>query len=214
MSTDRWADARRLEGWAGEVRVNLIRAIALVAFYGHHLLNVYVFADDPSLKGDYNAAVTAVVIAWAAAVFALYYCLSRRWVPPALKYVATVWDLALITALLIANPDGPRSPLIFLYFVVIAAAPLRLSLRLVQVTTFSAMLAALLLLGQYVFVRIGRDAYYAEGAEKTVRIARSSQVVFFLALGACGLLAGQVVRQARRLVEGYPVTVEETQEAA
>jgi hypothetical protein len=194
MSTDRWADARRLEGWAGEVRVNLIRAVALVAFYGHHLLNVYVFGNDPTLRGDYNAAVSAVVLGWAAAVFALYYCLSRRWVPPALKYVATAWDLTLITALLIASPDGPRSPLILLYFVVVAAAPLRLSLRLVQLATFGAMFAALVQLGHYVFVRVGRDAYYADRAENTVRIARSSEVVFFFALGACGLLAGQVVR--------------------
>ena len=35
MSDERWADARRLESWAGEARVNLIRAAALLVFYGH-----------------------------------------------------------------------------------------------------------------------------------------------------------------------------------
>jgi hypothetical protein len=35
-----------------------------------------------------------------------------------------------------------------------------------------------------------------------------------LATGAAGLLAGQVVRQAKRLVQGYPVTVEDDKEAA
>jgi hypothetical protein len=36
-----WADARRVEAWAGEVRVNLIRLVAVGVFYGQHLVNVY-----------------------------------------------------------------------------------------------------------------------------------------------------------------------------
>ena len=50
-SDERWADARRLEAWAGEVRVNLIRLVAVLAFYGHHLVNIFVIRDDPSLQG-------------------------------------------------------------------------------------------------------------------------------------------------------------------
>jgi hypothetical protein len=38
MSDARWADARRLESWAGEARLNLIRAAALLVFYGYHLM--------------------------------------------------------------------------------------------------------------------------------------------------------------------------------
>ena len=56
MTEDRWADARRLEGWAGEVRVNLIRAAALVVFYAHHLMNAFVWGDDPSVRGRYHVA--------------------------------------------------------------------------------------------------------------------------------------------------------------
>ncbi|HZY85624.1 MAG TPA: hypothetical protein VFE78_12390 [Gemmataceae bacterium] len=210
MSAERWADAQRLEGWAGEARVNLLRAAAVVAFYGQHLLNLYAFHDDlgfadPAQRGWFHAAVSAVVLGWALAVFVLYVCLSRRWVPPALKYVATFWDLALVTALLCLSPDGPRSALIFLYFAVLAASPLRLSLRLVQVTTFATWAAALLMLGYYVFVRVGADRYYAAGSP--YRVARGSEIIFLLATGVCGLFAGQVVRQARRLVEGAPVTV-------
>jgi hypothetical protein len=210
MSEDRWTDACRLEAWAGEVRVNLLRAGALIVFYAHHLINVW--TGDPTLTPAYNAAVTAIVFAWVLAVFVLHVCLSRRRVPPALKYFATSWDLALITALLIASPDGPRSPLLFLYFVVLAAAPLRLSLALVQVTTFATWAAALVALGHYVFFRVGRDAYYAD--DSPYRIPRTSEVLFLLATGAAGLFAGQVVRQARRLVRGYPVAVEEPREEA
>jgi hypothetical protein len=212
MGDERWVDARRLEAWAGEVRVNLIRATALVVFYAHHLFNVFVWSDDPSLRGVFNAAVTAIVLAWGVGVFALYVCLTRRWVPPALKYVVTFWDWTMITALLMVNPDGPHSPLIFLYFVLVAAAPLRLSLRLVTVTTLGAMAGAILVLGHYVFFRVGREAYY--DPQKAYRVARSAEIIFLLSLGTTGLFAGQVVRQARRLVMGYPVRVQESGEAA
>jgi hypothetical protein len=218
MSDPRWEDARRVEAWAGETRVNLIRALALVAFYGHHLLHVYVirdiFPDDPEVRGRFHAAVTAVVFAWAAAVFVLYACLARRWVPPALKYVATGWDLLLVTALVMISPEGPHSPLMFLYFVVVAAAPLRLSLPLMHVTTFGSWLGATIGLGYYVIFRIGRVAYYDAPESSPIRVSRTSEVIFLMALGAVGLLGGQMVRQARRLVQGYPVTVEEPREAA
>jgi len=213
MSDTRWDDARRLEAWAGETRVNLIRAVALVGFYGYHLLNVYVLTDDPSLKNGYNLKVTIVVLAWALAVAVLYLCLSRRWVPPALKYVATFWDLTLITALLLSDKAaGPHSPLVFLYFLVVAASPLRLSLRLVYAATLGAMAAATLMMGFYVFGLIGSMDYY--NADLHLQVQRPSEIIFLLALGAAGLLAGQVVRQARRLVQGYPVTVEDKREAA
>jgi hypothetical protein len=212
MSDDRWADARRLEAWAGETRVNLIRAVALAAFYGHHLLNVYVFKDDPAAGGAFHLAVTAIVIAWTAAVGILYACLSRRRVPPALKFVATAWDLVLVTALVVVSPEGPRSPLVLLYFVVVASAPLRLSLPLVQVATFGAWAAALVALGHHVYFRVGSEAYFAPGS--THRISRTAEVIFLMSLGAVGLLGGQMVRQARRLVQGYPVRVEGPREAA
>src|SRR5436309_5106216 len=112
---DRWADARRVEGWAGEVRVNLIRLAAVVLLYGHHLLNVYAFRDDPGITPRYHGTVTAVTMAWATLVLGLYFCLSRRWVPPGLKYAATLADTLLVTALLALTED-PRSWLAILYF--------------------------------------------------------------------------------------------------
>jgi hypothetical protein len=211
MPQDRWDDARRLEAWAGETRVNLIRAIALVVFYAHHLLNVYVFKDETA-GGLFHAKVTAIVLAWAVGVFVLHLCLVRRYVPPALPFVAVAWDLVLITLLTSATTDGPRSPLIFLYFVVVASASLRMSLPVVWFTTFGTMLAAVLLMGYYAMFQMGGLMEYYNNDK--ARIPHSSQVIFLMAVGACGLLAGQVVRQARRLVRGYPVLVEGPREAA
>jgi hypothetical protein len=211
MSDDRWADARRLEAWAGEVRVNLLRAVALIVFYGHHLLDVYIYGGDRSPEAAvYHANVTAIVLAWTGTVVVLYVCLSRRWVPPGLKYAATFWDIAMISTLVMTSPAGPRSSLLYLYFVVLASAPLRLSLPLIYATTLGTMAAATLVMGHYVFYRVGRDDYYAAGS--SYRIEKSSEIVFLLSIGAAGLFAGQLVRQAQRLVRGYPVLVQEPQE--
>ncbi len=211
MGQTRWEDARRLEAWAGETRVNLIRSIALVVFYANHLLYVYVYGKDQAAGGSFHAAVTALVLAWTIGILVLHTCLTRRWVPPALKYIVTAWDLLLLTTLLLASPEGPRSTLMVLYFVVLAAAPLRLSLPLVVMTTLASMASALIVLWHYVFFRITASKYYSADFD---RIPRVNEVLFLLALGTAGLLAGQVVRQARRLVAGYPVQVQNESEAA
>jgi hypothetical protein len=202
----RWADVQRLEGWAGEVRVNLIRLAAIVAFYGHHLIHAFVLSADPSVRGRYHAAVTAAVLAWGALVLLLYVCLSRRWVPAGLKYFATATDLVLITGMLALTGDGPKSPLVVLYFLVIAAAPLRLSMGLVYMAALGAIVGYLFLLGHYAYWVVGYERYYADPA---LRIPRTHQVIMVLALGAAGIVAGQVVRQMRRVAEGYPVKVKE-----
>ncbi len=186
-----WSAAQRLEGLAGEVRVNLIRLVALVAFYGHHLVN-----DFPI---DYHVVVTLLVLAWALAVLIIHYCLMRRWVPPALKYIVTAWDILLITTLLMVGGDG-RSMLAVLYLLVIIAAPLRLSLLLVCTATLGAMVGYAFFLS---YVRWRLELPIEQ------RTPRPQQIVFLLSLGAAGLLAGQFVRQGRRLVNGPPVPVEE-----
>jgi hypothetical protein len=200
---DPWSDKQRLEAWAGEVRVNFIRATALVVFYGYHLLNFFGPRDD--VHGRFHASVTAVVLAWAFLTLLLHVCLSRRYVPPGLKYAAVTADLVFITMMLILTREGPRSPLMFLYFPVIASASLRLSLPLVYVATFGSWLAGLIVTGYQFFILIGPSEYY----ESSERVPRSWQVLYLLALGATGLLVGQAVRQARRLVEGYSVAVDD-----
>jgi hypothetical protein len=142
MATDdAWTAAQRLESWAGEVRVNLIRIVALVAFYGYHLLNVFVLHDDPELRGPFHLTVTIITVAWALAAFLLHLFLTRRRVSPLLPFVASGWDLALLTLLLALTQGGPKSPLVVIYFLIVAAGPLRMSLPVVYATTLGAMAA-------------------------------------------------------------------------
>ena len=105
---------------------------------------------------------------------------------------------------LCAIAGGPRTPLVVLFFAVIASAPLRLSLRLVYVTTIGAVLGYLFLLGYYAWYVIGWTKYYST---PDLRIPRSAEAIVVLALLTTGVFAGQVVRQARRMVERYPVSI-------
>jgi hypothetical protein len=191
-----WEDARRLEAWAGEVRVNLLRLIGIILFYGRHLIEWAMAPKDSAVRGTYHVTVTAIALAWGAAVVVLHLWLRQPKVPPWLKYTTTLWDAAMITALC-AVAGGPGSPLVLLYFPLIATAPLRPSLRLVYVATLAAMLGYLFLLGHYAWYRVGFEKYYAT---PELRIPRRQEAIMMLALVVCGLLAGQVVRQMRRLV--------------
>jgi hypothetical protein len=197
-----WSDARRLESWAGELRLNLIRLLAIAGFYAYHLLDAYVLRDDAAVRGDYHTLVSAVTFAWAVGALTLQLYLLNRWVPAAMKYVATTWDLVMITAVLIIGRD-PYSLFTVLYVLVVAATALRLSLPLIYAATLGAM-------GAFLFFH-GYIRYWLE-MPAGARLPHVQQTIFLLALAVTGLIVGQVVRQARRLSEGHAVTVINSEE--
>jgi hypothetical protein len=188
---------RHLESWAGEVRVNLFRLVALLLFYANHLVNYYWGTASAAVSPEYHTAVTFIAILWGISVMMLHHMLSQRWYPPALKYVVTAWDLILITAI-VSLTGEPRTTLFVLYFLVIAAAPLRLSLGLVYAATLGGITGFLFFLG---YIRF----WLQIPAEQ--RLSRVEQMIVILALGGTGLLAGQVIRQITRLLRGYPVVL-------
>ncbi len=206
MPNVRWEDGQRLESWAGELRVNLLRCLALIVFYVYHLVNVYVLRDA-TITPRYHFLVSLAFFLWSLFAVALYHTLVQRYVPVWLKFFAVSMDLAFITILCILHPAGPRSPLMLLYFLVIASAPLRLSLGLVYVATLGAVAGAAIVLGQWVFIAQGTEAYFSD--QNGVRISVQSEILFVLSLLTSGLFAGQLVRQTHRLVSGYAVEVHE-----
>jgi len=114
-----------------------------------------------------------------------------------MKYAITVMDLVFIYLLISWHPEGAKGPMALLFFLVIAAAPVRFSLKLVYVATLGAMLTYLLLIGTSFFM-MGSEKYYA--ADNTRRVPRPTQVIMLMCMGGAGLLAGQVIRQTRRLL--------------
>ncbi len=191
-----WLDAARVEAWAGEIRVNLVRLIAILLFYCRHLFEVFVSPANSPARGHYHIVVTAIALAWASEAIILHVWLSRRQFREWLKYAAVLWDTLMVTLICVAA-GSPATPLALLYFGIIASAPLRLSLRLVYIATAAAMLGYLFLLGYYAWYVIGFHRYYAT---PELRISRSTEAITLLTLLVCGLFAGQVVRQTRRIV--------------
>jgi len=183
-----WTAAQRVEAWAGELRVNVIRLAAIVGFYGHHLFNVRVLKLD--LPPKYTLFVTGIAAAWAAGALALHVTLAGHRALPALRYIVVGFDTLMATSLLLLS-DGPRSPLVLLLFLVVATAPLRLDLRLVWAATGLALLSYLFLCGHAKWVR------------PEWSVPRQQQVIILLGLALAGFLAGQAVRQARRLARDY-----------
>src|SRR5438045_728639 len=67
-----------------------------------------------------------------------------------------------------------------------------------------AMAGDAIVLAYYAWWLIGWEKYYST---PELRIPRSVEFIWLLAMGAAGLMAGQVVRQMRRVGIGYPVAM-------
>lgn len=189
-----WQRLRRAESRAGEVRVNLVRLATLTIFYAYHLIHFYLFAGSAEIGLAAHLRITAAVFAWVGLGVISYFTHLSPHPAPWLKYCVTFGDLVLATAL-VAALGGPQSVFVGLYLIIVAATPLRLSLRFVYATTAGAMVAYLVALGYYAWVQVGWSIYYTNSA---VRVPRSQEGAFLLMLVAAGLFAGQVVRQAQR----------------
>jgi hypothetical protein len=201
--TDRdapWTAAQRAEEWAGELRINLIRMVAIAAFYGQHLINYY-FRKLADLTPEYHLVVTGIALSWTAAALALHIGLARRRGLPYLKYAAVAWDSFMATSLLVVS-DGPRSPLLVILFLIVATAALRVHLRLVWVASLLVILSYGVVCGHSRWVR------------PETRVPVHHHVIFVLALGSAGLLAGQCVRQTRRFARDYAERLESVRRIA
>jgi hypothetical protein len=190
-----WADTQRLEGFAGELRLNLLRLIAIALFYGRHLAEVLTSPEGSDLRGVFHLRITWVCLIWAGGAIILHLWLTRRRVAPWLKYAVVTLDSSMIT-LLCTIAGGPKTPLILLFFPLVASAPLRMSLRLVYAATAAAVLGYLVVVTIYAWYVIGFNKYYST---PELRIPRRDEAIMILSLLVCGLLAGQLVRQARRI---------------
>src|SRR5262245_62919351 len=150
VSERQWFIVGRWQEYEGEARANLLRIIAIGMFYGVELINYHLVGRPDADFVAFHRRVTAVAVAWTMVSLAILLCLRRQIFPAALKYVSTACDLALLTTLASIDhgpanplPDGPNSPLITVYFLVIALAGLRFSLGLVCLATLGSVVGVL-----------------------------------------------------------------------
>lgn len=183
-----WKAAVRAEEWAGEMRVNLLRLVAIAVFYGHHLLNFYL--QDLGLTPRFHVIVSSIAVSWAAAALATHLILTKQGNRRFLKYATLSWDVFMTTSL-IAFSGGPQSQFLILLLLILFTAPLRLNLRLVWVATLAVALSYGTICGHSKWVNV------------ETQIPVVHHVIFFLGLATAGLVAGQCVRQARRFAQNY-----------
>lgn len=192
-----WTVIGRWQEYAGEVRANLLRIAGIGGFYFIELLNYYGLHLGPldlpaSVDLGFHRTMTAIVVAWTMMSLATLLCLQLRIFPAWLKYATTLGDVVLLTTTLIIA-DGPRSPLIVGYFLIIVLAGLRFQLPLVWCATIASMLG-------YLWV-----AWLARMPDLIMRrdlsVPGYYQLIMLLALLLTGVVLGQIVRRVRAMAE-------------
>jgi hypothetical protein len=191
-----WYIVNRWEEYEGESRANLLRIIGLAAFYAielcnYHGLRLGVLEMPPLASRPFHLAVTMLVASWLMVCVGVLLCRVQGYFPFGLKYISTCCDLLLLTAIL-ALADGPKSPLLVGYFLILALAGLRFHVRLIWCATAGAVCGYLFLLG---YAR-----WFSEG---DTRVPRYAQLIFLAGLVLTGVVLGQIVRRTRRIAEDY-----------
>ena len=194
-SERQWYIVGRWQEYEGEARANLLRIVAIGAFYGVELINYHLLGQPSAEFAAFHQRVTALAVAWTMVSLAILLCLRRQIFPAALKYVSTGCDLALLTALA-AIDRGPNSPLVAVYFLIMALAGLRFSLGLVWFATLGGMLGYLSLVGM-------EDAKTSRWFDAQHAVPPVVQLVTLVALGLTGVVSGQIVRRVKGLAEDY-----------
>lgn len=192
-SADRqWYIAQRWQEYEGEGRANLLRIVAIGAFYIVQLVNYHlVYAADPQ-QLPFHQKATGIAVAWTMVALAVMLCLRRRMFPAALKYCSTACDLLLLTSLA-ASANRALSPLVLAYFVIIATSALRFSLGLVWFSTIGS------LLSYYALVGMTDRTWFDR--EHVVPV--HTQLITLLSLGLTGIIIGQVVRRVKTMAAEY-----------
>ena len=205
-----WFVVGRWQEFAGEARANLLRIIAVGAFYGVELYNYHVVGRGAEEYLAFHRTVTAVAVAWTLLALGVLTCLRRRIFPPALKYISTGGDLLLLTllAMAVAGPTGgPASPLVFIYFLIIALAALRFSLPLVWMATLGSMAAYMTL------VAVADLREHGQWFDDNHAVSVIEQLMLLLALGMTGIIVGQVIRRVRSVAEEFNQRMESVRQA-
>lgn len=112
---------QRRETWAGDVKANFIRVVALIIFAVNEILNYHVFHV---VDKKFHTGSMAVVLLWLLASVVFHALLRRHSLPRITPYLIPSVDILLLTWLLFLA-DGTRSPLVSVYFLIIALAGLR-----------------------------------------------------------------------------------------
>ncbi len=192
-----WFVVSRWQEYDGERRANLLRSGVLAAFYLVELVNRYGLRLGPlhaapleGVTADFHLTVTVLTAAWILTSWGVLVLLREKVFPPVLKYLSTTLDVVFLSAVL-SVADGPRSPLVSCYLLLVCLAGLRMSLGLVRAA------AVLGCLGCF-FVTFVTDVFRPALAVPTTHL-----LLLLLSIASSAVLVGQIIRRSRSAAEDY-----------
>jgi hypothetical protein len=189
-----WFIVGRWQEYEGEARANLLRIAGIGAFYCVELANYSAGGVDR----PFHQAVTALALAWALVGLGVLFCLAQHIFPGSLKFISTAADMVALTAILVLA-DGPKSPLVVGYLLLVVLAALRFSVRLIWFASIGSILSYMFLLG-----------YARWFTDRDLRVPRYHQAIFVLALALTGIVLGQVIRRVKKMAVEYAARIEPT----
>jgi hypothetical protein len=203
-----WRIVARWREYEGEQRANVLRVVGVAAFYALELVNRYglhlgpvQLAPVPGVDARFHGAITALAVAWIALAGGIVVALRSRLFPPWLKYVTAATDTLLLTAML-SIADGPASPLVVVYFPLIALSALREDARLVRFATLGALLG------------YGSLVAGAAWLRPATRVPPYHAALAVLALGLTGVVLARVVQAGAESAREYAARRATTMPAA
>jgi len=189
-----WFIVRRWQTYSSELRVLLLRVIAVVVLYGCQVLHYLSLSEEGQAANlsFQRVATTAAVLLLVVSLLVLLLILKRI-LPGWLPFLTTAVDLLAI-AWVVGFAGGPMATsLTGAFYLVIAMAGLRFDLRLVWLATLGAMAGYMGAVGAV------DDSWF--DADHVVPLVQ--QGVAMACLGGTGIVVGQIVRLARGLAQQY-----------
>jgi hypothetical protein len=192
-----WFIVQRWQEYDAEIRANLVRILAIMAFYAVELYNYHVLQG---VGTRFHRTATIIAVAWTLLALLALATVRARFLPPWLKYLTTAIDILLITILLVAGV-GPQSPLVAGYFVILAVAALRLQLPLIQMATVAVVASYVMVLGCC-------HADWFGNENRDFRVPRHEELIVVVAMIVMGIVLGQIARRTQKLAADYAVRLE------
>lgn len=185
-----WFVFQRLQEVSAAVRINFLRLIAIVVFFGL-LLAIY-FSDEPTAaQTAYLWSAIRICGAWLFLCAAVALALYMKIFPPVFKFVTTLCDAALLTAI-ISVGGAAESSLVIVFFLIIASTYLRLDSVLVLFGTLACVLGYLTLVWN-------TTGYWERPEGGNFPYLEVSRIVVGLLI--MGLIGWQLCRNSRAALE-------------
>jgi len=196
-SDDDWRVVARWREYEGEQRANVLRVVGIATFYLVELLNRYGLHLGPvqldpvaGVDARFHAAITALAVVGIALAGGVVVALRSRIFPSWLKYATAAADTLLLTAML-SVADGPASPLVVVYFPILALSALRESAALVRFATLTSLFGYATILAGAIWLR------------PATRVPVYQSVLAFLAIALTGVVLDRVVRASAESAAEY-----------